>query len=74
MRSRGYKIRRLFREEGGQDLSEYCLLLALVVLIAAGVFLKVSGGVQSLWAVAGTTLNGTAASASGTSTGSATSH
>ncbi|MGO9255638.1 MAG: hypothetical protein ACLQU1_04960 [Bryobacteraceae bacterium] len=74
MRSRWNKIRRLFREEGGQDLSEYCLLLALVVLIAAGVFLKVSGGVQSLWAVADTTINSTAASTSVTSTGSAQSH
>ncbi len=73
MRSRGHKIRRLFREEGGQDLSEYCLLVALVVLIAAGVFLKVSGGMQTLWTAANTTLNSTAVSAT-TSTGSAQGH
>jgi Flp pilus assembly pilin Flp len=59
-----HRIRRLFSEEGGQDLSEYCLLLALIVLIAAGVFLKVSGGIQSLWTVANATLNNSATSAS----------
>jgi Flp pilus assembly pilin Flp len=58
-----YKIQRWFREEVGQDLAEYCMLLALIVLIAAGVFLKLSGGVQSLWTTANTTLGG-----SGTST------
>jgi Flp pilus assembly pilin Flp len=44
------------REEKGQDLSEYCMLLALIVLIAAGVFVKVSGGIGSLWASANSAL------------------
>jgi Flp pilus assembly pilin Flp len=82
MRFGRQNIRRLFSEEGGQDLAEYCLLLALIVLVAAGVFLKVSGGIQSLWTVANTTLasaatsasNSTGGSASATSSGSAESH
>ncbi len=74
MQSRGKKIARWFREEAGQDLSEYCLLLALIVLIAAGIFLKVSGGVQSLWTVANTTLSSSAATTSVTSTTTSQGH
>jgi Flp pilus assembly pilin Flp len=68
MQKWGYKIRRLLSQDGGQDLAEYCLLLALVVLIAAGVFLKVSGGVQSLWTQANTTLNSNTSAPASTST------
>jgi Flp pilus assembly pilin Flp len=67
MLPRGKKIGRWLREEAGQDLSEYCLLLALLVLIAAGVFLKMSGGIQSLWTVANTTLTTSSATTSVTS-------
>ncbi|HTX38000.1 MAG TPA: hypothetical protein VME43_23380 [Bryobacteraceae bacterium] len=74
MQPRGKTIAQWFREEAGQDLSEYCLLLALIVLIAAGIFLKVSGGVQSLWTVANTTLNSSAATTSVTSTTSSQGH
>ncbi len=61
----------LFRDEAGQDLSEYCMLLALIVLIAAGVFLKVSGGVGSLWTVANSTLSAASATGAVTSAASA---
>ncbi len=71
METQGRQVQRWFREEAGQDLSEYCLLLALIVLIAAGIFLKASGGIQSLWTVANTTLANTASS---TSVTSSTSH
>jgi Flp pilus assembly pilin Flp len=72
MRSLGRTIRRLFQHDAGQDLSEYCLLLALVVLIALGVFVKVSGGLQNLWTAANTTI--TAAPGSVNSGGSAQGH
>src|SRR5579883_2822281 len=39
-----------FRSDRGQDLAEYCLLTALVVLVAAAIFLYVSGGIHNLWA------------------------
>jgi Flp pilus assembly pilin Flp len=44
------------RSDHGQDLAEYCLLTALVALIALGIFYHVSGGIQEMWSTAGTTL------------------
>ena len=65
-------LRRFRIEESGQDLAEYCLLTALLTLIAAGIFVYASGGVQAIWN--GATVSLTAGStASGTQTGSTTS-
>lgn len=59
-------VRLLRKDEKGQDLSEYCLVTALVALIGLGLFLYVSGGVQNLWTTANTTLaTGNAVSAGG---------
>jgi Flp pilus assembly pilin Flp len=44
------------RDDHGQDLAEYCLLTALIALIALGIFSHVSGGIQAMWSTAGTTL------------------
>jgi Flp pilus assembly pilin Flp len=56
-------LRRFRNEESGQDLAEYCLLTALLTLIAAGIFVYSSGGVQAIWAGANTSLtNGSSAS------------
>jgi Flp pilus assembly pilin Flp len=49
-------LRLLRKDDHGQDLSEYCLLTALVALIGLGLFLYASGGVQNLWTTANTTL------------------
>ena len=49
-------IRQFFRENGGQDLAEYCLLMALIGLVALGIFIKCSGGVQAIWGATNTTL------------------
>ena len=50
-------IRALWRsireDTAAQDLSEYCLITALVALIALGVFIRVSGGVSNIWGAAG---------------------
>ncbi len=62
-------ITRLVRSDGGQDLAEYCLITALVALLAAAVLFKVSGGMQNLWNFAGQTANSGAAAASGVQTG-----
>lgn len=60
------------RDELGQDLAEYCLLTALVALIALGILYRVSGGMQNLWTTANTTLgSGNGAAASGTSSSGA---
>ena len=43
-------------EDRGQDLAEYCLLTALVALVALGIFVHLSGGMQALWGGANTSL------------------
>ena len=48
---------RFVRNEQGQDLAEYCLLTALVVLIGFAIFLQISGGTKSIWASLGGQLN-----------------
>jgi Flp pilus assembly pilin Flp len=44
------------RSDYGQDLADYCLLTALIALIALGIFCHVAGGIQGMWSTAGTTL------------------
>jgi Flp pilus assembly pilin Flp len=43
-------------DESGQDLAEYCLLTALVALIALGIVFRVSGGLDGIWGSANSTL------------------
>src|ERR1019366_1126782 len=43
-------------EDRGQDLAEYCLLTALVALVAVGILNHVSGGMQAVWDSATTSL------------------
>src|SRR5450759_3448394 len=49
-------LKALHSEDRGQDLAEYCLLTALVALIALGIFVHVAGGVQAVWSSANTSL------------------
>jgi Flp pilus assembly pilin Flp len=68
-------IRRFLRANQGQDLAEYCLLTALVALLALGIFWHLSGGVNALWSNTNTSLNsaGNAATvSSGATAGAAT--
>jgi Flp pilus assembly pilin Flp len=37
------------KDELGQDLAEYCLLTALVAMIALGIIYHVSGGMDGIW-------------------------
>jgi Flp pilus assembly pilin Flp len=46
-----------FRREEGQSLADYCLLTALVALVAAGILLHVSGGLNNLWTTGSQSLN-----------------
>jgi Flp pilus assembly pilin Flp len=62
-------IRQFFRRNDGQDLAEYCLLMAFVGLIALGIILKTSGGIQGIWGSANTTLASTPGAAASGSTG-----
>jgi len=40
---------RWWRNERGQDVAEYCLITALIALVALGIFWHVSGGMQGMW-------------------------
>jgi Flp pilus assembly pilin Flp len=57
-------LKRLWRDEEGQDLVEYTLLLAFVALASAGIFSSVGGSVSGIWGNASTRLGEAAASAS----------
>lgn len=59
-------IARWLRRADGQDLAEYCLITALVALIAGAILFRVSGGMQGIWNAAGQTTSSAAASAGGT--------
>lgn len=39
----------LWKKNRGQDVAEYCLITALIALIALGIFWHVSGGLQGMW-------------------------
>ena len=47
-----HKLRALFKNDRGQDLAEYCLILALICLVALGILFQISGGVKGIWASA----------------------
>jgi Flp pilus assembly pilin Flp len=49
-------VKALQSEDRGQDLSEYCLLTALVALIALGVIIQLSGGMRAVWGSVNTML------------------
>ena len=44
------------REEGGQDLVEYSLLLAFVALASAALFIGAGGSIGGIWVVANSRL------------------
>jgi Flp pilus assembly pilin Flp len=50
-------ISGFFRREEGQDLAEYCLLTALVALVAGGILLHLAGGLGGLWTGGSQNLN-----------------
>jgi Flp pilus assembly pilin Flp len=59
---------KFMREEGGQDLAEYCLLTGLLALVAAAILVQASGGMQAIWGTANSSLSGSQG-ASATSAG-----
>ncbi|MFB3778290.1 MAG: Flp family type IVb pilin [Bryobacteraceae bacterium] len=52
------------RDEQGQDLIEYTLLLAFVALASAALFIAAGGSVSGIWSVANSRLSTAANSAS----------
>ena len=59
-------LARFIREDEGQDLIEYTLLLAFVALASAALFISAGGSISGIWTVANTQLTNanTAAAAS----------
>ena len=45
-----------WKDESGQDLIEYTLLLAFVALVAAGLFIQAGQSVSGIWSSANTVL------------------
>jgi Flp pilus assembly pilin Flp len=57
-------LKTLWREEDGQDLVEYSLLLAFIALAAVVVLQNTSTSLNKLWDTISNTLSNAAASAS----------
>jgi Flp pilus assembly pilin Flp len=61
----------LWKKDRGQDVAEYCLMTALVALIALGIFWHVSGGLQGMWTSINASLaKGNASATTGAASGS----
>jgi Flp pilus assembly pilin Flp len=54
----------LLRDEQGQDLIEYTLLLAFVALASAALFISSGQSVSTIWSVSSSNLSNAAAGAS----------
>ena len=57
-------FRQFVRDEQGQDLIEYTLLLAFVALASAALFIGAGTSINSIWTTANTQLSNAASSAS----------
>jgi len=55
---------RFIREEEGQDMVEYTLLLAFVCLASAALFINVGTSLSSIWSVANSRATDAATAAS----------
>ena len=57
-------LRTFLRNEEGQDLIEYTLLLAFVCLVTAGLFINAGTSTSGIWSVASSRLSVASTSAS----------
>ena len=63
-------LKQLWKNDEGQDLIEYTLLLAFVALVAAGLFIQAGQSVSGIWGTASKQLSNAAGAANGTAAGS----
>lgn len=49
-------MKSFWKEEDGQDLIEYTLLMAFVALASAAIFLGAGGSISDIWSQAATNL------------------
>jgi Flp pilus assembly pilin Flp len=54
---------RLWRDEQGQDLIEYTLLMAFVALASAGLFISSGASISSIWSDSNSQLSSAATTA-----------
>ena len=54
----------LFKEDSGQDLIEYALLMAFVALASAALFIGAGGSIKGIWTAVNTQLEAANTSAS----------
>jgi Flp pilus assembly pilin Flp len=57
-------LNHFWKDESGQDLIEYTLLLAFVALASAALFIGAGGSVQGIWLATNNQLSAANASAS----------
>jgi Flp pilus assembly pilin Flp len=57
-------LKRFLRDEGGQDLIEYTLLIAFVSLASAALMVSTGSSLSGIWGSASNQLGNAAASAS----------
>jgi Flp pilus assembly pilin Flp len=57
-------LRRFLKEEQGQDLIEYTLLMAFIALASAAIFVNTGTSISGIWGSASNQLSNAAASAS----------
>ena len=56
-------LKSFLRDDQGQDLIEYTLLLAFVALASAALFISAGASVNTIWTVANSNLNNAAVAA-----------
>ena len=57
-------LRNFWKDEQGQDLIEYTLLMAFVALASAALFLGAGGSINTIWTISNKQLANAASSAS----------
>jgi Flp pilus assembly pilin Flp len=57
-------LKNFLRDEQGQDIVEYTLLLAFVALASAALFISAGGSISGIWTIANSKLSQASASAS----------
>jgi Flp pilus assembly pilin Flp len=57
-------LKQLWKDEQGQDLIEYTLLMAFVALASAALFLGAGGSIAGIWTVSNSQLAAASGSAS----------
>jgi len=57
-------LSQFLKDEQGQDLIEYTLLMAFIALASASIFISTGGSIANIWGTANTSLSNAAVSAS----------